>query len=49
MIIAIIETTALELKPDMAWAGEITPDKGRVTMRMSPTISTLTMSRIKKG
>ena len=48
MITAMIETTALELNPLMAWDPVITPDKGRSTIIRSPTISTLTTSKTNK-
>jgi hypothetical protein len=44
MITAMIETTALELKPLMAWEASITPDRGKRTIIRRPTISTLTTS-----
>ena len=44
MMTAMMETTALELRPWMASAGVITPDRGSSTIIINPTMSTRTFS-----
>jgi len=48
IMMAIIETTALELRPLIAWEASMTPERGRSIIIRSPTMSTRTISNINK-